>query len=69
MEKLMSETKFNIDRIVSSESQNCKNMAFMEGILRQNSYFGVDDPTVVFLTTKDPATVCSRMPSFTLYRQ
>jgi hypothetical protein len=39
--KLLNESKANIERIVVSETQNTKNVAFLSGILKTNSYFGV----------------------------
>lgn len=56
--KIFDETRVNIERIAISESQNIKNIAFLNGILSTNAHFGIDDPVVVFITTKDPQTVC-----------
>lgn len=53
LSKIFNEARFNIERIISSESQNVKNIAFLNGIMKTSEYFGISDPTVVFLTTKD----------------
>lgn len=56
--KIFETTKVNIERIAVSEAQNTKNIAFLNGILSTNAKFGIDDPVVVFITTKNPQTVC-----------
>jgi hypothetical protein len=39
--KLIDESKTNIERIANSEGLNVKNVAFLDGILKTNSYFGI----------------------------
>lgn len=53
LDKIWSDISNNMRTILECEIQRAKNMGLLQGIIKQNSYVGVDDPLIYFETAKD----------------
>ncbi len=58
LESVWKDTTTQLKQIIESEVQSTKNVALLDGIMRSNRAFGVDDPYVAFIIVRDE-NVCS----------
>lgn len=55
--ELFADLKYDVNRIIDSESQKAKNTGRIEDITKVAASLNIDDPTVFFITSRD-ADVC-----------
>ncbi len=58
LDETWKEATAHLRQIIESEVQSTKNIALLDGIIRTNASFGVDDPYVAFIIVRDE-NVCS----------
>lgn len=55
----------NLEKIINTETQVAKNIGFLEGIIRNNSKMGIDDPVIAFICVPrdeyGPCGECTRL--------
>jgi hypothetical protein len=53
MQDLFGTLRYEVKRVVDTESQRARNVGNLEGIVRVNTSLGVKDPTVFFVVVRD----------------